>query len=355
MNDNFFNMGIHSLLIMQVIGRIRDKFDITLPVRSFFLTPTPAGISHALTEQLKSNNEVDIGDLPNALNNLSGEDLAAIADDFAALISREPLSTMPWQDLNARFNLQENVAESRLHGVPELIESIINVTAIRDEPQKITAFCIATGGRPATWQRCTDSYLSNFNEYGNQVETLIVDDSQDTRINQEYRQLLPPYFPFGRATDVVFGKTVWQTMPDSLVAHAPWTLRHAPEEQRQFSTGELSRSASGFDIRKVLLACMQSFQWSTTDSDPARRMSQLGAYFRDLGELTPDAFNDFTSDAAVKYNRRFIAMIEKQLDATDSKPKYWAKELDQYLRLLRKSQLQKDYWVPLDLAIETSV
>ncbi|HEX5886219.1 MAG TPA: condensation domain-containing protein, partial [Pyrinomonadaceae bacterium] len=44
-HDNFFKLGGHSLLVTQVISRLRDLFRVELPLRSFFESPTVAGLA----------------------------------------------------------------------------------------------------------------------------------------------------------------------------------------------------------------------------------------------------------------------------------------------------------------------
>ena len=45
MYDNFFDVGGHSLLAMQVIARLRDALHVEVPVRALFDTPTVAGLT----------------------------------------------------------------------------------------------------------------------------------------------------------------------------------------------------------------------------------------------------------------------------------------------------------------------
>ena len=63
--DDFFNLGGHSLLAIQIMSQIRQSFQVDLPLRNFFSTPTVAGLAGIIAEQ--QGQQEDYEDFINAL------------------------------------------------------------------------------------------------------------------------------------------------------------------------------------------------------------------------------------------------------------------------------------------------
>jgi acyl carrier protein len=82
--DNFFSVGGHSLLATQVISRVRQRFEIELPLRVMFESPTIAELSTAIERERvqqtgpeipaltrRSRREPDLRELLERVKNLS--------------------------------------------------------------------------------------------------------------------------------------------------------------------------------------------------------------------------------------------------------------------------------------------
>jgi acyl carrier protein len=75
--DNFFELGGHSLLAIQIISRLREKFQMDIPMREFlFESPTVAGIAKIIEEnQSKITDDPEIEKLLEEVENLSSQEV----------------------------------------------------------------------------------------------------------------------------------------------------------------------------------------------------------------------------------------------------------------------------------------
>lgn len=84
-HDNFFTLGGHSLLVTQVISRIREAFNVDISIQTFFQSPNVADLSIAVTEQRAQTKDADyINQILDHLEQISAADLELLLQSQSA-------------------------------------------------------------------------------------------------------------------------------------------------------------------------------------------------------------------------------------------------------------------------------
>jgi amino acid adenylation domain-containing protein len=77
-NDNFFELGGHSLLAAQLVSRIKDEFQIELPLRGLFEAPTVSGLAERMCLRCMPENLEEVALSLIELRNISDEEAAEL-------------------------------------------------------------------------------------------------------------------------------------------------------------------------------------------------------------------------------------------------------------------------------------
>ena len=83
-HDNFFELGGHSLLATQIASRVRELYDVEIPLRALFESPTIAQLAILITEAMLENADDDeLADLLDQLDDLTEEELMRLLEEEA--------------------------------------------------------------------------------------------------------------------------------------------------------------------------------------------------------------------------------------------------------------------------------
>jgi amino acid adenylation domain-containing protein len=163
-DDNFFALGGHSLLMIQVTVRIARELHVELPIQQFFDAPTIAAQSEAVAALIEARADED--------------DLAALLDEIEALGEDEA------------GRLVASVSPEREAAIAAWVSAAIAVADPTARTPKVEAIGFPSSNRAELLDGAIRSYAANLLEHGRSVEIVVASDPADAGQNAAYRTML---------------------------------------------------------------------------------------------------------------------------------------------------------------------
>jgi hypothetical protein len=166
-----------------------------------------------------------------------------------------------------------------------------------------------------------------------------------TFYSADARSILPPYFPFDRNIDALFGEMVSIIYPGSYFAYLNSNLRHLPPESRSYKqakeyalsinkpSGELTESFIRNYLARKSLKQNSYYLWtSNSNSDEAIKkiMSDISSDLKDVGKLPEKEFYNWCLQERILGTLGSVKTYNDILDRY-SKPSYWKEDVE-YIR-----------------------
>jgi hypothetical protein len=162
-------------------------------------------------------------------------------------------------------------------------------------------------------------------------------------------EMLPPNPPKQRGQDLVFGQILLRCFAHAVSGHIPWALGHEPIPLRRFWPGEITRSAAGVDLCRLIIEVVRDCEFHTGEITADQRLQALGRHFRRIGRLPDRVLAEFFKQRLYESNRHFAQKMIPRIESLPGSASSYAADVNRYFQKLRASEVRESYWIPLDL------
>lgn len=163
------------------------------------------------------------------------------------------------------------------------------------------------------------------------------------------RDLLPPNLPTHRGQDLVFGQTLWRCFSEAICGHVPIALVHEPIPPRRFWRGEITRTAAGIDLCRLMIEAVKLCAFRDDEVTPAQRLGALGHHLKTLADLDHEPLRRTLLDCLHDSNQRFERKLRKKAEEVTDRGRYYADDVARFFDKANKAESTEHYWIPLDL------
>jgi hypothetical protein len=160
------------------------------------------------------------------------------------------------------------------------------------------------------------------------------------------RQLLPPFFPFGRNQDALFGWMAARYFPDCYAAHLPFMSAHLPDVGRRYD----DRYGFRTTVADTILWTLSTWNGMASGRPPSDILQSVGRHLIEYASATQPEF-----DAAMRLLMlRRAALLMQNLEQNVMRARadgatHWQAEYAKRIDILQREATAPNWAVPRDL------
>lgn len=174
-----------------------------------------------------------------------------------------------------------------------------------------------------------------------------------TCVGLDNRETLPPFVPFGRGEDVIFGRMVSMCFPRSCLLHLPDAVQHRPIEDRRFRRDDVFVAALGIDLCVLLAAVLVSVTQNCAcdNSTPEKAYRSIGTYLERLGALSPPEANAVLQTSVTTFVDEYYSSLMHSSASRPESPPEWRRDVRQLMSLREKTRQRSTSHLPVEFLL----
>jgi hypothetical protein len=141
--------------------------------------------------------------------------------------------------------------------------------------------------------------------------------------------LLPPFSPLGRGEDTLWGASVAALHPELAICHTPYCVHHDPLPRA--SSGKAGALGWGMSLDSILLFLVAKRR---TDGGPEAYRT-IGKEILELSSRSAEGLRELLYGIALAAAESRLATYKQALDAWDSSPSWWARDVEGAMAAVR--------------------
>jgi hypothetical protein len=154
------------------------------------------------------------------------------------------------------------------------------------------------------------------------------------------RAFLPPFLPWGRGSDNVFGGLCLQSMDNAYFAFLPLSIRHAPQPPRREPRDSFVRLAGERSLQALVGLCLREIGPGQAGNG-AEALGVMGDLLMNVATLSLREMSAFCLPSYASAVSAQIGVLERLLDRYGGRPAFWAKDVRQLIQCLEGDLLRE--------------